>query len=486
MDRSLLTALPLLLSLVLLPSASPEPGVPLTSHASGALPPSSPVERGSSEEMGPLSHLEPHLRARPPADLLQPLGDETLEAIIKGYDAERERILAQELLNANLHCRIVRVAVSSNGSLTAALVKLQAGDKQSDLFALSHVRQDVARSIRIAYRVLPELGHLDVWATVPWRRETEPVHRPVFTVSVPREKVEAVVNRLGWDEELLARCGGIRVEAALLDHAIDARDQADVLPTSLDVLSSPALDRDWAGFSAGARSSGELDRLRADGSVRAVLRGPAAAQSACITIDDGPHPLVTPLVLDVLRRENAKATFFVVGEKVEQYPELARMIVRDGHELANHTYSHRRLGVLNPRGVWAQVRGCDVAVERVCGVRGMRWFRPPGGDCSEQTLRVVDALGYATVMWTTNTGDWHLTRPDSIAQNALRGLGPGGIILMHQDGLQSVQALGAIIRGVRKRGLTLEPVGEMVADGSIAEVRPRDLLPLMRRAQIDL
>jgi peptidoglycan/xylan/chitin deacetylase (PgdA/CDA1 family) len=119
-------------------------------------------------------------------------------------------------------------------------------------------------------------------------------------------------------------------------------------------------------------------------------------------------------------------------------------------------------------------------------VEKIRWFRPPGGDCSAQTLRVVDALGYTTVMWTTNTGDWHLTRPESIAQNALRGLGPGGIILMHQDGLQSVQALGDIIRGVRKAGLTLEPAGEMVDDKAIVKVSPGYLLPLMHRAQIDL
>lgn len=486
MDRSMLAALPILLSLVLLPAASPEPGAPLGAHLPGALPPPSPTERGSSEELGLLSHLDAHLRARPPADLLQPLGDESLRTIVKGYSAERERALAQELLNANLHCRLLRVAVSSNGSLTAALVKLQAGDKQSELFVLSHVRQDVARVIRIAFRALPELGHLDVWAAVPWRRELEQVHRPVFTVSAPREKVEAVLDRFGRDEELLARCGGIRVEAKLLDYALDKRGAPEVLPVSLDVLAGPALDADWVGFGAGARSSGELDGLKLQGPVRAVLRGPATARSACLTIDDGPHPLMTPLVLDVLRRENVKATFFVVGEKVEQYPELARMIVRDGHELANHTYSHTHLSLLNPRGAWAQIRGCDVAVERACGVRGMRWFRPPGGDCSEQTLQVVEALGYSTVMWTTNTGDWHLTRPEPIAQNALRGLGPGGIILMHQDGLQSVQALEEIIHGVREAGLTLEPVGEMVDEESIAEVLPRVLLPLMHRAQIDL
>ena len=485
MDRSVLAALPLLLSLILLPTASPEPGSPNASHTSVTAPHAT-AGVGERIELQLPSHLASHLLARPPAPMLEALGDESLETIAKGYDTERERALADELLGANLHCRVVRVAVSSNGFMTAALVKLQAGDRQSGLFALSHVRDDVSRIIGVAYEALPELGHLDVWATVPWRRESEQVHRPVFTLSVPREQAESALDLSSRPEDVLVHCGAILVEAALLDYAIDGQGGAKVLPASADVLTGPALDQNWTEFGAGARSSGEIEDLPADGPVRAVFRGPSTGTSACLTIDDGPHPLVTPLILDTLRREGASATFFVVGEKVEQYPELARMIVRDGHELANHTYAHPRLSRLNPRGVWAQIRGCDAAVERACGVEGMRWFRPPGGACTEQTLRVVQALGYTTVMWTTNTGDWRVTVPETIVANALRGLGPGGIVLMHQDGLQSVQALGDIIRGAREAGLSLEAVGEMLDDESIVEVVPRDLLPLMDRAHIDL
>jgi len=439
---------------------------------------------GDQPDPGGLSHLAPHLEALPPARLLRPLGDEKPQSVMKGYDRARERALTDALLAAGLHSRLLKVGVASNGSLTAALVKLQAGDKRSGLFAVSDLVEDTARVVKVAFARLPEVGHLDLWATVPWQREFKPVHRPVFSVSIGREAVADLIEAPDDPEALLARCGKVRIEEALLDHAIDAADALKVRPAFGDVLAGPALDQDWLQFSAQSRSAGELSAVIADGPVRAIVRGTGDPRSACLTIDDGPHPLVTPLILDTLRRENVKATFFVVGELVEQYPELVRMIVADGHELGNHTYSHIPLSGLNPRGVWAQLRGCEVGVERACGVK-MRWFRPPGGDCTEETLRASDALGYTTVLWTDNTGDWNGLRPAEIVANALQNLRGGGIILMHQDNVESMQALPSIIAGARARGLSLGTVGDVAGDAAIQAMRPADLLPLMRQSHVD-
>jgi len=440
--------------------------------------------RGDRPDPGGLSHLAPHLEALPPAGLLRPLGDEKPQSVMKGYDHARERALADALLAAGLHSRLLKVGVASNGSLTAALVKLQAGDKRSGLFAVSDLVADTARVVKVAFARFPEVGHLDLWATVPWQREFKPVHRPVFSVSVGREAVADLIEAPDDPEALLARCGRVRIEEALLDYAIDAADALKVRPAFGDVLAGPALDQDWLQFSARSRSAGELSALISDGPVRAIVRGMSDPRSACLTIDDGPHPLVTPLILDTLRRENVKATFFVVGELVEQYPELVRMIVADGHELGNHTYSHLPLSHLNPRGVWAQLRGCEVAVERACAVK-MRWFRPPGGDGTAETLRASDALGYTTVLWTDNTGDWNGLGPTEIVANALQNLRGGGIILMHQDNVESMKALPGIIAGARARGLSLGTVGAVAGDASIEAMRPAELLPLMRQSHID-
>ena len=471
MDRSRLAPLGLLALLLFVAGRSAHPPV---------------VEAQGSSPADPagLSHLTPHLDALPPSKLLSPLGDEKPQSIVKGYDRVREKALTEALLGAGLHCRLLKVAVASDGSLTAALVKLQAGDKQSGLFSVADMEQDAARTIRTTFTRLPEIGHLDLWATVPWQREFKPVHRPVFSVSVSRESVADLLGDASEAEAVLRRCGKVRIEAALLDHAIDATEVAKVRQDGEDVLAGPALDQDWLRFSAESRTAGDAAALANDGPVRVVLSGPPDSHAACLTIDDGPHPLVTPLMLDVLRRENVKATFFVVGELVEQYPELAAMIVREGHELGNHTYSHIPLSTLNPRGVWAQLRGCEVAVEKACGAK-MRWFRPPGGDCTEETLRAADALGCTTVLWTDNTGDWNDLSAAQITANALQNLRAGGIILMHQDNVDSMKALPAIIAGARARGLSLGSVSEVAGEGSIAGAHPADLLPLMKRSHID-
>ncbi len=445
---------------------------------------SSGAEGATSAGSAALSHLLPHLDVLPPARLLRPLGDERPESIVKGYDSPDERALTDALLAAGLHGRLLKVGVASNGSLTAAMIKLQAGDKQSGLFSVSDAEEDAARVITTAFTRLPALGYVDLWLTVPWLRDAQPVHRPVFSVSVARESVADLLGGADDPKALLARCGKVRLEAALLDYAIDATDLGKVRPTSGDVLAGPAIDQDWLRFSAESSSAGELSALRGDGPVPVVLSGPRSSRAVSLTIDDGPHPLVTPLMLDILRRANVKATFFVVGELVEQYPELARMIVRDGHELGNHTYSHIPLTGLNPRGVWAQLRGCEVAVQRACGVK-LRWFRPPGGDCTEETLRGAQALGYTTVLWTDNAGDWRDIGSSAITANALQGLGGGGIILMHQDGVESVKALSAVIAGAQALGLSLGTVSDAAGDGSIVSMKPADLLPLMRRSHID-
>lgn len=431
-----------------------------------------------------LSHLGAHEEAGPPEDLVRALGHEQPETIIKGLDPERERLLVAALLASGLHCRLLKVGVASNGSLTGAIVKLQAGDKQSQLFRLEDIEQDAAVVVRSAFDTLPELGHLDAWVTVPWQRDFEQVHRPVFSLSVARDSVAEHLGHPGETATLLARCGGLRLGPEFAAHAIDGPGSSQVHRLPGEVLEYEALDTVWDRLGAQARESGELDHLRAGELVPAVVRGPGGTGRVALTIDDGPRPLVTAMMLDVLQRENVKATFFLVGEKVEQYPELARMIVREGHELGNHSYSHATLTELNPRGVWTQVRGCDVALERITGVR-TRWFRPPGGTCSNVGLQVIEATGHVTALWTDNTGDWRpKVTPEQIVGEALQGLRSGGIVLMHQGDMRNVEALEGFLRGARRKGLEVGTLGTLVGEGEVERHRPSELIPLMQKSKV--
>jgi len=193
-----------------------------------------------------------------------------------------------------------------------------------------------------------------------------------------------------------------------------------------------------------------------------IGRIPVTDNSVALTIDDGPHPLVTTAMLDILRKHGVKATFFVVGEKVEECPELLRRMVDEGHEIGNHTYDHPRLSQVPEGEALAQIRACGLAVGKVCG-QTMRLLRPPGGGIAPNVLRAATAANCSVVLWTHNTNDWLKLPAEQIAENGLRDVRPGSIILMHQGTMESARALPLLIEGAQARGLRLTTVGEMLS-----------------------
>jgi len=124
-----------------------------------------------------------------------------------------------------------------------------------------------------------------------------------------------------------------------------------------------------------------------------------------ITFDDGPNPAITPKLLDLLDRYNAKATFFLIGKFVRECPELVAETVARGHLVGNHTESHLNLFRLSPMQVRVELRLCHDAVSRVAGAPP-KWFRPPYGFRNPWVIPAARELGYQTVMWTLIPGDW--------------------------------------------------------------------------------
>ena len=150
------------------------------------------------------------------------------------------------------------------------------------------------------------------------------------------------------------------------------------------------------------------------------------------------------------------------------------MIVRAGHEIANHAYSNRRLSALPADEAWAEVSSCDRIIKRITGQR-MAYFRPPGGRCSPDGLRAVASLGYTVALWSRNTGDWLKPAPEVIRRNALTGLRAGDIILMHQGEMCSVKALPGMIAGIRAAGLEPVPLREMSRNGGTVRDTPENV-----------
>jgi len=174
-----------------------------------------------------------------------------------------------------------------------------------------------------------------------------------------------------------------------------------------------------------------------------------------LTFDDGPHPQGTPAVLDVLDAAGAKAIFFLVGEQVERYPEIAAEIERRGHELAIHGYRHRVHARLSGDAVQ---RDLELAIE-VIGER--RFHRPPLGIYSETGLKAVREQGMQPLLWSRWGKDWRkFTTPQRIAARATRALGPGDVILLHDadhysskdSWRRTVAALPEILRAIQPTG----------------------------------
>jgi len=175
---------------------------------------------------------------------------------------------------------------------------------------------------------------------------------------------------------------------------------------------------------------------------------------AALTFDDAVHPLYAPLILDALRRTGAKATFFVVGRNVEAYPYFARDLVKEGHELANHTYHHVRITELSPAVLRDELTRTNTLITSLTG-QSVRYFRPPGGRFSSATLKTVRSLGLTVAFWTDDPADFNNPGPQVIETRFTRFLRPGGILLLHDNARQTAQTLPDLINDAWDKGLRL-------------------------------
>jgi peptidoglycan-N-acetylglucosamine deacetylase len=150
-----------------------------------------------------------------------------------------------------------------------------------------------------------------------------------------------------------------------------------------------------------------------------------------VTFDDGPHPQGTPLVLDILDAAHIKATFFMVGERVEREPGLAAEVARRGHAIAVHGHRHRNLLRLTPKQI---ARDLDRAVETIAAATNTSptLHRAPYGIYSWQALHAVKHRGLTPLLWSKWGHDWRAhTTPRKITQEATEDLRPGDVILLH-------------------------------------------------------
>lgn len=163
-----------------------------------------------------------------------------------------------------------------------------------------------------------------------------------------------------------------------------------------------------------------------------INRGPRDASGVVLTFDDGPSPEHTPKILALLEAEGAHATFFVLGEKAEKYPEIVREIARRGHTLALHGYHHDRLVALRGAArIRADIERAAKVVEDLVGLRPTL-YRPPVGHTSPRVAKAADDAGVTLVGWSVRGYDGLArAKPDEVAARVTRGLEDGALVLLH-------------------------------------------------------
>ena len=182
-----------------------------------------------------------------------------------------------------------------------------------------------------------------------------------------------------------------------------------------------------------------------------------------LTFDDGPHGKLTPKLLDLLGRRGVKSTFYVIGRNVEAYPDIARRIVAEGHEIANHTWTHPQLSRLSAARVADELRRTHDKVLEVTGVR-MTNLRPPYGAFNDNVRRVAfDRHGYDTIMWSVDPLDWKYRNSSRVTRELVKGAAPGAVLLCHDIHPSTIAAVPPTLDQLLGRGFRFVTVAELMA-----------------------
>ncbi|TYR81704.1 polysaccharide deacetylase family protein [Priestia megaterium] len=203
-----------------------------------------------------------------------------------------------------------------------------------------------------------------------------------------------------------------------------------------------------------------------------IIKG-AKKHKISLTFDDGPNPVYTPKLLDLLKQYDMKATFFVVGTIAEQHPHILQRMVKEGHEVAIHHHRHISAWLLTPSQLKKEIQLCSQAIERITGKKP-QFYRPPWGHLNVSSI--VMASPYQVVIWSGIFGDWSLkTTTATLIEQLKSHLESGSIYVLHDNGdtlgadekapEQMIEALKEFIPYAKQQGYTSETLQELMKEG---------------------
>lgn len=178
-----------------------------------------------------------------------------------------------------------------------------------------------------------------------------------------------------------------------------------------------------------------------------------------LTFDDGPHPKITKKILDILDRHNAKATFFMVGERVQYYPKTVQDVFSRGHEIGNHTWDHGDLSKLEMEEIEKEISTTNEAIQRITGNRPTL-FRPPYGSLTDPIRQQVDMT---IALWSADTFDWKYKDADLLLKEVTDRVHDQAVVLMHDIYPSTADGLEQVLQYLEGEGYTFVTVSELFA-----------------------
>lgn len=197
-----------------------------------------------------------------------------------------------------------------------------------------------------------------------------------------------------------------------------------------------------------------------------------------LTFDDGPSSAYTPQVLDILKRHGARATFFVVGENAVRNKSILARAVAEGHEIANHTYTHIKMTTAGRRKVASEIERTSAIIKEATGYYPTA-MRPPFGSINSELVDMMYSnYGMHAVLWDVDTRDWQHPGVNTVIDRAVNKSQPGSIILLHDIHASTLAAVEGVVTGLQARGFKLVTVSQLIEMGRRAAAPAKPVEPV--------
>lgn len=219
-----------------------------------------------------------------------------------------------------------------------------------------------------------------------------------------------------------------------------------------------------AAIAVSVTSTTQAVQTAASPKLNPVYRVEGGKKQAAISFDAAWGDEQTAELLDILEKHNVKATFFLVGDWVDKYPDDVKEIAARGHDIGNHSDTHPHMPELSESSASDEITACNEKIKALTG-RAPTLFRPPYGDYNNSVVGCVKGMGMYCVQWDVDSLDWKDPSPEQMAKTVLDKVTDGSIVLMHNGAKNTPAALPSIIEGIRAKGLEIVLIKDLIPEG---------------------